>query len=157
MSNILLLFSTTATCHNKLNIINYSKPKYCSLQAIQKNLLPGQLFQRYAYNCILLNVIYKCQKKHNDVDKNLMVALTYQINRNWYYSAVTQEDLKDWVILQNCYRSKWHCINNDIGFFQGTNQVIIFKNGIEWNSNYKNHISCKNCIGIFKVRDYTWL
>ena len=52
-------------------------------------------------------------------------------NQLWYYSWVTQEDLMDYVTVHYYYTSKWHCINNDIGFFQGASQVIIFKTYIE--------------------------
>lgn len=52
-------------------------------------------------------------------------------NQLWYYSWVMQEDLMDYVTVHYYYTSKWHCINNDIGFFQGASQVIIFKTYIE--------------------------
>lgn len=49
---------------NKLNITNYSKPKYCSLQPMTH---AGQLLKRKVYCCILLNVSEK--KNTNDLNK----------------------------------------------------------------------------------------
>lgn len=51
---------TTYMYHNKLNITNYSKPKYCSLQPMTH---AGQLLKRKVYCCILLNAILSVRKK----------------------------------------------------------------------------------------------
>lgn len=52
---------------NKLNITNYSKPKYCSLQPMTH---AGQLLKREVYCCILLKVISSVRKKKNTNDLN---------------------------------------------------------------------------------------